>query len=68
MECKRPLDGLLAGVGAFAALELPGRVGTAALGAVPGHRAFERAARLSRLTLGLGLHPADANGPYLLTP
>jgi hypothetical protein len=67
VECKRSLDDLLAGVGAFAALELPGRVGTAVLGAVPGHRAFERAARLSHLTLGLGLHSADANGPYLMS-
>ena len=67
MECKRPLDDLLAGVEAFAALELPGRVGTAALGAVPGHPVFERAARLSRRTHGLGLHSADANGPYFLS-
>jgi hypothetical protein len=67
VECRRPLDDLLAGVGAFAALELPGRVGTALLGSVPAHRAFERAARLSRLTLGLGLHSADANGPYLMS-
>ena len=37
------------------------------LGAVPGHPAFERAARLARQTLGLGLHSADANGPYLLS-
>jgi hypothetical protein len=34
---------------------------------VPGHVAFRRAARLARQTLGLGLHSADANGPYLLT-
>ena len=67
VEGKRPFDDLLAGVRAFAALELPGRVGTAVLGAVPGHRAFERAAQLSRDTLGLGLHSADANGPYLMS-
>ncbi len=67
VECRRPLDNLLAGVSAFAALELPGRVGTAVLGSVPGHRAFERAARLSHVTLGLGLHSADANGPYLMS-
>lgn len=67
VECRRPLDDLLAGVSAFAALELPGRVGTALLGSVPAHRAFERAARLARLTLGLGLHSADANGPYLMS-
>ena len=67
VECRRPLDHLLAGVEAFAALELPGRAGTAVLGAVPGHPLFERAARLSRQTLGLGRHSADANGPYFLS-
>jgi Glycosyltransferase sugar-binding region containing DXD motif len=67
MECRQPLDGLLAGVEAFAALELPGRAACGALGAVPGHRVFERAARLSRRTLGLGPHSADANGPYFLS-
>ena len=67
VESRRPLEGLLAGVEAFAALELPGRVGTAVLGAVPGHPAFERAARLSRQTIGLGPHSADANGPYFFS-
>lgn len=67
VECRRPLEGLLAGVEAFAALELPGRVGTAVLGAVPGHPAFERAARLSRQTIGLGAHSADASGPYFFS-
>ena len=37
------------------------------IGAVPGHRVMERAARLARQTSGLGAHSADANGPYLLT-
>ena len=67
VESRRPLDDLLAGVEAFSALELPGRVACGAIGAVPGHRAFERAARLSRQTLGLGLHSADANGPYFFS-
>ena len=67
VECRRPLEDLLAGVEAFAALELPGRVGNAVLGAVPGHPPFERAARLSRQTVGLGPHSADANGPYFLS-
>ena len=56
-----------AGVKLFAALELPGRVACGIVGAVPGHRAMERAARLSRQTLGLGPHSADANGPYFLS-
>ena len=36
VEGRRPFDDLLAGVRAFAALELPGRVGTAVLGACRG--------------------------------
>ena len=67
VECRRNLEQLLAGVQAFAALELPGRVGTAVLGGVPGHAAFVRAARLARQTVGLGPHSADATGPYLMT-
>ncbi len=67
VECRRPLDGLLAGVEAFSALEMPGRAACGIIGAVPGHRLFERAARLARATLGLGLHSADANGPYFLS-
>lgn len=61
------MSNLLRGVDAFAALEAPGVVGNAVLGAVPGHPVFERAARLTRRTLGTGAHSAEANGPYLLT-
>jgi len=67
VECQRPLTPLLRGIDAFAALELPGRVCTAILGAVPGHPVFGRATRLTRRTLGTGLHSAIANGPYLLS-
>jgi Glycosyltransferase sugar-binding region containing DXD motif len=67
VECRRPLTTLLRGIDAFAALEAPGRVGTAVLGAVPGHPAFARAARLARQTLGAGPHSADANGPLFLS-
>lgn len=67
VECLRPFDDLLRGVECFAALELPGRVGTAVLGCVPGHPAFVRAAALARQTLGTGAHSADANGPYLVS-
>jgi len=67
VECQRPLPPLLKGIDAFAALELPGRVCTAILGAVPGHPVFGRATRLTRRTLGTGLHSAIANGPYLLS-
>ena len=67
VESLRPLTPLLRGVEAFAALESPGCAGTAILGAVPQHPAFGRAARLSRQTLGVGPHSADANGPHLLS-
>jgi Glycosyltransferase sugar-binding region containing DXD motif len=66
-ECRRPLTPLLRGIDAFAALELPGRVGNAVLGAIPGHPAFARAARLARRTLGTGANSTDANGPYFLS-
>jgi mannosyltransferase OCH1-like enzyme len=67
VECRRPFDELIDGVEAFAGLELPGRVGTAVLGAVPGHPLFARAVRLARQTLGTGPHSANANGPYLVS-
>ncbi len=67
VECRQALTPLLRGIDAFAALELPGRVGTAVLGTIPGHPAFARAAYLTRRTLGIGAHSADANGPYLMS-
>jgi hypothetical protein len=67
VEFKRPFDELAESTHAFAALELPGRLGSAVLGAAPGHRVFARAAALARSTLGLGTHSPDANGPYLLS-
>jgi hypothetical protein len=67
VDCLRPLTPLLGGIDAFAALEAPGRVGNAILGSVADHPVFERAARLARLTLGVGAHSADANGPYFFT-
>ena len=67
VECRRSFEPLLRGIDAFAALELPGYVGTAVLGSVPGHEAFVRAAREARETLGLGEHSPHANGPYFLS-
>jgi inositol phosphorylceramide mannosyltransferase catalytic subunit len=67
VECLRALEPLLCGIDAFAALEGEGRVGNAIVGSVPGHRAFTRAARLARRTLGTGAHSVDANGPYMLS-
>jgi hypothetical protein len=67
VECRRPLTPVLRGIEAFAALEAPGRVGSAVLGSIAGHPAFARAAMLARRTLGVGAHSADANGPYFLS-
>jgi hypothetical protein len=67
VECRRPLTPLLRGIDAFAALEIPGGVGNAILGSIPGHPAFARAARLARDTLGTGVHSPDANGPRFLS-
>ena len=67
VECRKPLDGLLEGVEAFAALELPGRLGTAVLGCAPGHALFARAAVEARTTAGIGASSTDANGPLFFS-
>ncbi len=67
VESRRSLAPLLRGIDSFAALERPGRVGTAVLGSTPGHPAFARAAQLARRTLGIGAHSPEANGPYFLS-
>jgi inositol phosphorylceramide mannosyltransferase catalytic subunit len=68
VECRRPLTPLLHGIDAFAALEAPGRIGTAVLGSIPGHSVFERAARLARQTLGIyEPRAASTNGAYFLS-
>ena len=67
VECLRPLTPLLRGIDAFAALEVPGGICTAILGAAAGHPVFARASRLARATLGTGVHSPDANGPRFLS-
>jgi hypothetical protein len=67
VECLRPFDDLIRGVVAFAGYEQPGRAGTAVLGCIPGHPAFEEAAAEARETVGLGAHSADATGPYFFS-
>ena len=42
VECKRPLEPLIDDTSAFAAWVRPGRIGSAVLGAEPGHPAIER--------------------------
>lgn len=68
VECLRSLTPLLRGIDAFAALEVPGRIGTAVLGSAAGHPTFVRAARLARQTLGI-FEPdaASTNGAYFLS-
>lgn len=67
VECKRCLTPLLRGIDAFAALEVPGGIGTAILGSIAGHPVYGHAARLARQTLGTGVHSPDANGPRFLS-
>lgn len=68
VECRRRLTPLMRGVDAFAALEVPGRIGTAVLGSVPGHPVYARAAGLARRTLGIfELQSPSTNGAYFLS-
>ena len=67
VECRRPLTPLLRGIDAFAALEVPGGIGSAILGSVAGHPVFARAARLAQNTIGTGANSPDANGPHFLS-
>jgi hypothetical protein len=63
-ECLRPLDPLLKGVDAFAAVQRPGEVNTALLGATAGHPAFRRAAELVIETFGRAPLPASTGPPF----
>ena len=67
VEPLRAFDALLPGRRAFAGLELPQRLGTAVLGAEPGHPLLVRAAAEARGTVATGAHNADANGPLFFT-
>lgn len=66
VECLRPMDDLLAGVHAFAAWEVPGRMCGAVLGGVAGHPLFEEACDLVDETVGFGPMP-NSTGPVFLT-
>ncbi len=67
VECKRSFEPLLRGVDAFAALEQPGRIGTAVLGSVPGHPVYAAALAGVRERLGTGISSPHATGPYYLS-
>ena len=64
VECLRPLDPLLKGLDFFAAFEMPGLVGTAILGARPGHPVFQRAAELVGETFGKAPLPSATGPPF----
>lgn len=66
VECLRPFAPLLGGVHAFAGYEAPGRLGTALVGATPGHPLAMRAVAALAGTIGRGTYP-DASGPVFLT-
>lgn len=66
MECLRPIDPLIEGVRVFAAYQRPGRLGSAIIGAEPGHPAFEDAISLVRDRTGEG-EQVNQNGPGFLT-
>lgn len=70
MECRKPLDGLIAGAVCFAAWEVQDRfVGNAILGAVPHHPFIERL--VEQLPASVEKHkgqvPARSSGPHFVT-
>ena len=65
VECKRSIEPLVEGASAFAAWERPGRVGSAVLGAVPGHPAIERL--LAETAERAGRGEADGSPATVLT-
>lgn len=66
MESLRSIEPLLEGVVAFAGAVRPGKLGSAIIGAEPGHPAFERLLEEAIRRVGSG-HVAGATGPRLLT-
>lgn len=66
VECLRPIDDLVDGHDAFAATTVPGRVGSAVIGSVPGHPAMARAVELVGERVGVGKQ-TNATGPGFLT-
>jgi mannosyltransferase OCH1-like enzyme len=66
VECLRSLEPLIEGLTAFAAYYRPGRVGSAVIGAVPNHPAFEAAVEKVRNVVGRG-KPAKSTGPSFFT-
>lgn len=67
MECRRPIDPILEGVSVFAGNTRPGRIGSAIIGSVPGHPAFERAVELVPRGVDAGGRQTEETGPGFLT-
>jgi mannosyltransferase OCH1-like enzyme len=67
MECLRSIEPLLDGVEAFAGYTRPGSLGSAIIGAAPGHPAFDRAAELVNARVATGERQWAATGPGFLT-
>lgn len=66
VECLRPLDALIADANAFAAYARPGVIGSAVIGAVPGHPAIDRTLDEVCAAAGTG-QQVEATGPVALT-
>ncbi len=54
VECQKPLEPLIDDIDAFAAWVRPGRIGSAVLGAVPGHPAIEKLLTEMQARVGKG--------------
>lgn len=66
VECLRPIDPLIEDVSAFAAYARPKVIGSAVVGAIPGHPAIEEVLRV--VCAGAGTGPqVHATGPVALT-
>lgn len=64
-ECLRPIDPLIEGIDFFVGYSGPGRIGSAIIGAVPGHPVLERAAREARPRPG-EVYDKAGTGPLFL--
>lgn len=66
VECLRPIDELVGDASAFAAWARPRVIGSAVVGAVPGHPAIARTLEAVAAAAGSG-NQVDATGPVALT-
>ena len=66
VECLRPLESLIGEASAFAAYARPKLIGSAVVGAVPGHPAIKKTLEVVCAGAGTG-RQVDATGPVALT-